>query len=191
MIFNSNRMNDISNQFNVNNMELTSKQKIRIKLFLIIITIVFAYLYWKNRYYLEYMMNFGESYFKFIVIGSGIIVVLFPTLKRVLSNYIYENFPDIADYWDINYIENDDNEMIIKKKHNKVSYSDSAKKSVAELQDWKCGKCMKPINILTTHLSQTIPSFAGGNNDLNNYKAYCFSCDKNKSVEDYINYVAT
>lgn len=164
--------------------EFTPKQKLRFKIVFVLCLILASYCYYKHRFVIEIIFDFITNYFKYIAIFTGIVAIILPAIYRVCRDKFY-NFMD----WDID--EDDDEDFkLFKKKYKDNDYKSSVKRTLGNLQYWKCKLCKTRINIQTCKIKNIMPQFAGGTNDISNLQALCKNCEQNKDIEDYMNYIA-
>ena len=65
----------------------------------------------------------------------------------------------------------------------KRSVSETKKKYVASMQDWKCGQCNKKLTH-TFEVDHKIPLKNGGSNHVDNLESLCPNCHREKTAMD-------
>jgi hypothetical protein len=71
-------------------------------------------------------------------------------------------------------------------KTNKRSVSETKKKYVASMQNWKCGHCTEQLNH-TFEIDHCLSLQNGGTNDVNNLIALCPMCHREKTAMENMN----
>ena len=108
----------------------------------------------------------ANNYIKYLPINKSTIDTFSPVLDFTNDNQYYENVPTMA---------------VVQDKKIKRSVSETKKKYVASMQDWKCGNCREKLNAWY-EIDHKKRLEYGGTNNVDNLVALCRECHGKKTA---------
>jgi len=124
----------------------------------------------KNPAQTKNILLHANDYIKYMPINKSTIDTLSPILDFTNDNAYYENIPTMTA-----------TAAAAAVKVTKRSVSETKKKYVASMQDWKCGECKEKLNAWY-EIDHKKRLEYGGTNDVDNLVALCRECHGKKTA---------